>query len=92
MTRGQPHRRAVNYQLTVRLASDAKVGYSRDELELVTNDPNPRRQRVPVPVEAVVVAPVTVHPLAVDHGPVAAGKLATPLMRPLVIVSETPSG
>ncbi len=80
----------INYQLTVRLAADAKVGYSRDELELVTNDPNPRAQRVPVPVEAVVVAPVTVHPSPLIMDPVAAGKLATPVKRPLVIVSATP--
>ena len=33
----------VTYDLLVHLAADAKVGYSRDELELVTNDPNPLR-------------------------------------------------
>ena len=58
----------------MRLAADAKVGYSRDEFKLVTNDPNPRAQRVPVPVEAVVVAPVTVHPSPLIMDPVAAGQ------------------
>ena len=52
----------VTYDLTVNLAANAKAGYSRDELNLITNDPNPRAQRVPVPVEALVVAPVSVHP------------------------------
>ena len=33
---------AVTYNLTINLAADAKPGYSRDELELITNDPNPR--------------------------------------------------
>jgi hypothetical protein len=80
----------VTYDLTVRLAADAKVGYSRDELALVTNDPNPRAQRVPVPVEAVVVAPVTVHPSPLIMGAVEAGKLETPVMRPLVVRGAAP--
>ena len=33
----------MTYDLTVNLAADAKAGYSRDELNLVTNDPNPAR-------------------------------------------------
>jgi hypothetical protein len=80
----------VSYDLMVKLAADAKAGYSRDELNLVTNDPNPRAQRVPVPVETLVVAPVTVHPSPLIMEPVAAGKLEKPLMRPLVVVSSSP--
>ena len=80
----------VNYDLTVSLAAGAIAGYSRDELNLVTNDPNPRAQRVPVPVEALVVAPVTVHPSPLIMEPVAAGKLETPVMRPLVVISPLP--
>jgi hypothetical protein len=80
----------VTYDLTVNLAAGAKAGYSRDELNLVTNDSNPRALRVPVPVEALVVAPVTVHPSPLIMEPVAAGKLDTPVMRPLVVVSSTP--
>ena len=34
---------AVAYDLTVSLAANAKAGYSRDEINLVTNDLNPRR-------------------------------------------------
>ena len=80
----------VTYDLTVDLAANAKTGYSRDEISLVTNDPNPRAQRVAVPVEAVVVAPVTVHPSPLIMEPVAAGKLASPVMRPLMVVGATP--
>jgi hypothetical protein len=80
----------VTYDLTVNLAAGAKAGYSRDELNLVTNDPNPRAQRVPVTVEALVVAPVTVHPSPLIMEPVAAGKLDSPVMRPLVVVSSVP--
>ncbi len=80
----------VIYDLTVNLAADAKAGYSRDELELVTNDPNPRAKRVPVPVDAVVLAPVTVHPSPLIMDPVAAGALQNPVMRPLVVVSTSP--
>ncbi len=80
----------VTYDLTVNLAADAKAGYWRDELNLVTNDPNPRAQRVPVPVETVVAAPVTVHPSPLIMDPVPAGKLVNPVMRPLVVVGPSP--
>jgi hypothetical protein len=80
----------VTYELLVNLAADAKAGYSRDELNLVTNDANPRAQRVPVAVESQVVAPVSVHPSPLIMEPVAAGKLENPVVRPLVIVSSSP--
>ncbi len=80
----------VSYDLTVNLAADAKAGYSREEINLVTNDPNPRAQKVPVPVEALVVAPVTVHPSPLIMDPVATGKLQTPVMRPLLVRSTSP--
>ncbi len=80
----------VTYDLTVSLAANARAGYSRNELNLITNDPNSRAQRVPVPVEALVVAPVSVHPSPLIMDPVAAGRLETPVMRPLVVVSASP--
>jgi hypothetical protein len=80
----------VSYELTVNLAANAKAGYTRDELNLITNDPNPRARRVPVPVEAFVLAPVTVHPSPLIMGTVEAGKLLTPVMRPLVVRSTSP--
>ena len=80
----------VTYDLTVNLAADAKAGYSRDELNLVSNDPNPRAQRVPVPVDALVVAPVTVHPSPLIMDPVAAGNRQNFVVRPLVVVSASP--
>jgi len=45
----------VDYDLIVDLAADAPVGYIREYLLLVTNDPQPRASRVPVTVEGVVV-------------------------------------
>ncbi len=80
----------VTYDLTVNLAADTKAGYSRDEINLVTNDPNPRAQRVPVLVDSLVVAPVTVHPSPLIMDPVAVGELQNPVMRPLVVVSSSP--
>jgi hypothetical protein len=80
----------VTYDLTIDLAADAKAGYSRDELNLITNDPNPRAQRVPVPVETFVLAPVTVHPSPLIMGTAEAGKLESPVMRPLVVRSTSP--
>jgi hypothetical protein len=80
----------VTYDLTISLAADAKPGYSRDELNLITNDPNPRAQRVPVPIETFVLAPVSVHPTPLIMGTVEAGKLTTPVMRPLVVRSQSP--
>jgi hypothetical protein len=81
---------SVTYDLTVNLARDAKPGYSRDELYLVTNDSNPRAQRVPIQVEALVLAPVTVHPSPLIMGTIAAGKLETPIMRPLLVRGQAP--
>jgi len=80
----------VTYDLAVNLAAGAKAGYSRDEIHLVTNDANPRAQRVPVLVEASVVAPVSVHPSPLIMGPVAAGNLQTPVTRSLIVVSASP--
>ncbi len=81
---------SVTYDLTVNLARDAKPGYTRDELNLITNDPNPRAQRVPVPVEAIVLAPITVHPSPLMMGTAPAGKLETPVMRPLLVRGLSP--
>src|SRR5208283_911278 len=62
----------------------------RDEINMVTNDPNPRAQRVPVLVETLVAAPVTVHPSPLIMEPVAAGNLQNPVTRSLVVVSASP--
>jgi hypothetical protein len=49
----------VTYELTVDLAGDVKAGELHEELTLVTNDSDPRKERTMVPVEASVVAAVT---------------------------------
>ena len=46
---------------------------------LVTNDPNPRAQRVPVPVEAVGRCPGDGASLAADHGPRGGRQVGKPL-------------
>ena len=80
----------VTYDLTVGLSKDAKAGYFRDELYLITNDPNTRAARVPIPVEGVVLLPVTVHPSPLSMGTTETGTPATAVVRPLLVRSLTP--
>ena len=68
----------VTYDLTVNLAADAKAGYSRDELNLVTNDPNPRAAAGPGSRGGRGRRPGDRASLAADHGPRGGGKAANP--------------
>ncbi|OHB72397.1 MAG: hypothetical protein A2V70_17845 [Planctomycetes bacterium RBG_13_63_9] len=52
----------VGYELLVTVSDTAPAGYIRDQLTLVTNDFDSHKARVPVPVEGVVVATLSVHP------------------------------
>lgn len=52
----------IKYELVVRLAPDAPAGYIQDHLVLVTNDYTAANSRIPVPVEGIVAAPVSVRP------------------------------
>ena len=47
-------------------------------------------QPCPVPVEALVLAPITVHPSPLIMGTMEAGKLETPVMRPLLVRGLSP--
>lgn len=67
----------VTYDLSVDLAPGAPAGYIREQLNLVTNDTNPRAVRVPVPIEGVVRSAVTVHPALLYMGTVEPGKSIT---------------
>jgi hypothetical protein len=70
----------VSYDLLVRLKSDAPAGYIRDSLTLVTNDFNPHKVQVPVPVEGVVVAALSVHPPSLSASVEVEGSLAKRLV------------
>ena len=77
----------VTYQLTVKLADGTPAGYLKDQLVLVTNDLNSQTARVPVPVEGVVIAAITVSPSPLPLGVVEIGKSVT---KQLVVQSKTP--
>ena len=65
------------YQLAFTLKSSAPAGYIRRPLTLLTNDQNPNAQRVIVPMEGVVSAPVTVRPSPLSFGIVQPGREVT---------------
>jgi hypothetical protein len=68
----------VAYDLIVRLAPDAPVGYLKDELILVTNDS--RETQLPVDVEGQVVAPISVSPASLFLGVLEPGQTVTKLL------------
>lgn len=76
----------VGYNLEVKLKKTAPVGYFRDQLILVTNDPSTRSSRVPVAVEGRVT-PGIVFAQSLSVGVVAAGQTVT---RPLVVSRKEP--
>lgn len=61
----------LQYQLTVTLDSSAPLGYLRDEIELITNDP--QSPRIPISVSANVQGAVTVAPGTILLGSIKAG-------------------
>jgi len=77
----------VNYTLTVTLLADAPAGYVQDHLTLITNDFNSRSAQVPVAVEGVVVAPVSVRPSPLLLGVTETGGAAKGR---LVVQGQTP--
>jgi hypothetical protein len=77
----------VKYDLWVTLKADAPVGYIKDQLVLVTNDFSRNSSRVPVAVEGVVSAALSVRPSPLFLGVIETGQSVT---RPLVIQGKTP--
>ena len=71
----------------MKLKPDAPPGYIRDQLMLVTNDFDPRAARVPVAVEGLVAAALTVRPSPLMMGVVEAGQ---PVTRNLVVQGRAP--
>ncbi len=77
----------VNYELSVNLKKDTPPGYIRDQLVLVTNDFNAQSARVPVPVEGLVTAALSVQPSSLMMGLAKAGQTVTGM---LVVQGRTP--
>jgi len=65
----------VQYQISANLASTAPSGHFKDEITLVTNDPN--GQNIPISVSANVQAAVTVSPAIINLGHVKPGETVT---------------
>ncbi len=77
----------IAYNLSVKLKPDAPPGYLRDQLMLVTNDLDPQKTRVPVGVEGLVAAALTVRPASLALGAVEVGK---PRVGNLVVQGRAP--
>jgi len=75
----------VAYDLTVRLAADAPMGYLRDHLMLVTNDY--QQGQVPVLVEGVVQSGIVVSPASLFMGVIEPGQRVT---KQLVVRGKKP--
>jgi hypothetical protein len=77
----------ITYDLVVKLKEDTPAGYLRDQIFLVTDDPDPQAARVPVPVEGMVRSAIAVTPSPLWMGAVEAGSVAT---RQLVVHGSAP--
>jgi hypothetical protein len=66
---------SVSYDLVVRLAPDAPVGYIKEQLILITNDR--RETQLPVDIEGQVVAALTVSPASLFLGVLEPGQKVT---------------
>lgn len=77
----------VTYELQVELQQNAPAGYLRDQVVLVTDDPDPRTAQVPVMVEAIVSPAVQVRPSPLMLGVLRPGQTTT---RHLVVQGRAP--
>ena len=77
----------VTYELQVELQSTAPPGYLRDQVILVTDDPDPRTSQVPVMVEAIVTPAIQVRPSPLMLGVLRPGQATT---RHLVVQGNAP--
>jgi hypothetical protein len=78
---------SVGYRLSVKLKPDAPPGYVRDQLILVTNDYDARAARVPVAVEGLVIAALSVRPSPLMMG---VAEIGRPVTRNLVVQGRAP--
>lgn len=77
----------TSYQISVQVLPEAPVGYLRESLILVTNDPDPRMRNLTLQVEGVVVPPLSARPSPLMMGLVAPGQK---VVRNLVVQAEAP--
>ncbi len=77
----------VNYNVVVKLKKDTPPGYIPGPLFLVTNDLDPRSSRIPVAIEGLVTATLTVRPSPLFMGVVEAGR---PVTRNLAVQGRAP--
>jgi hypothetical protein len=77
----------VTYDLWVDLKRDAPAGYLGGQIILLTNDADPRRREVPLAVEGIVVASLSVRPTSLTFLSPGDGK---PLQRNLVVQGYKP--
>ncbi|HTU23830.1 MAG TPA: DUF1573 domain-containing protein, partial [Pirellulales bacterium] len=73
------------YELVVRLARTAPVGYIKDQITLITNDTN--NPEIPVDVEGRVVSEITVSPGTVFMGVVQPGQVVS---KPVIVRGKRP--
>jgi hypothetical protein len=85
----ETHRSAgqVTYSMAVTLTPGAAPGYFRDQLVLVTNDYDVRSARVPVTVEGLVMAPLSVQPSSLLMGVTQPGQ---PITKKIVVLGRVP--
>lgn len=76
---------SVAYDLVVRIAKNAPVGYLKQQLILTTNDR--RESQLPVDIEGQIVAPLTVSPASLFLGVLEPGQKVT---KQLVVKSKKP--
>jgi hypothetical protein len=77
----------VTYSMVVTLTPGASSGYFRDQLVLVTNDYDVRAARVPVTVEGLVMAALSVQPSSLLMGVAQPGQ---PVTRPVIVQGRAP--
>jgi hypothetical protein len=77
----------ITYGLSVELKKEAPPGYVREPLVLVTNDLDARTARVPVNVEGLVAAALTVRPETLSMG---VAPIGTPVTSNLVVRGHAP--
>jgi hypothetical protein len=77
----------IGYDLFVTLDATIPPGYLREDIYLITNDPNPTAVRFPVAVEGLISSAMSVHPNPLNFGAVTAGESVP---KNLIIKSKSP--
>ncbi|MCS7239113.1 MAG: DUF1573 domain-containing protein [Thermoguttaceae bacterium] len=75
----------TSYQIVARLRPETPPGYIRDNIMLVTNDPDPRLRTLTVQVEGIVSPPLSVRPSPLLLGVLTPGQK---VLRKLVIQAQ----